>query len=394
MRILIVGDVSGTFSLNFVKHLKAIDQAIEIDALNINESLDAAQIAKKSGHFRNVYSHFRSYGVLSRIPKIRGIFRETFQLGVERKIFAKHDYDVICLFGMWPLSCRLINRMKHKSSFWIGVIMGSDYLQMNNRRDKVPFIKAIQSCQRLIVANPVLFTRISAENIINNDALRSVYFGLEPLELLDSMKHIDAAESKKHFGISPDTLVITCGYNASPNQQHIEIINALTNARSIPERHLVVVPLTYGGNTGYKQEVREILSKSGLNYRTIDTFLPDRDIAMWRKASDIFIQVQKTDALSGSMQESLFCGNIVITGAWLPYDVLKEKGIAFFEVSNVKEITTKLDFIISNYPQIREEIRSTNTPEKFTHAFWKNCITGWHDVLMEYRQSKDSINAN
>jgi glycosyltransferase involved in cell wall biosynthesis len=272
--------------------------------------------------------------------------------------------------------------------------MGSDYLQMNNRRDKVPFIKAIQSCQRLIVANPVLFTRISAENIINNDALRSVYFGLEPLELLDSMTHIGAAESKKHFGISPDTLVITCGYNASPNQQHIEIINALTNARSIPERHLVVVPLTYGGNTGYKQEVREILSKSGLNYRTIDTFLPDSDIAMWRKASDIFIQVQKTDALSGSMQESLFCDNIVITGAWLPYEVLKEKGIAFFEVNNVKEITTKLDFIISNYPQIREEIRSANTPEKFTHAFWKNCIAGWHDVLMEYRQSKNSINAN
>lgn len=390
MRILIVGDTSGTFLLNFVKHLKTIDEAIVIDALNIHESNEASHSAKISGHFRNIFSHFRSFGLINKIPKLRGILRESHQFGVERKIFANHDYEVICLFGMWPLSCRLINRMKRKgkSSFWIGVMMGSDYLQMNNRKDKISFLNALKACHRLITGNPVIFNRIANDKLVVSANLRNLYFGLAPLELLEKMKHIERADAKRYFGIAPDTLVITCGYNASPNQQHIEIINAITTIGNIPVGHLILVPLTYGGNVEYKCEIKKTLNESGLKFRTVDSFLSDTDIAMWRKASDIFIQVQKTDAFSGSMQESLFCGNIVITGSWLPYQDLKERGILFFEVDAVEEVGKKLKYILNNYNDLPKEVESKNTAEKFKEGFWKNSIRGWYDVLNEFRLAK------
>lgn len=385
MKLLVVGDVSGTFLLNFVKYLKLVDKDIVVDTLNINEHPDAAQKAKNTDHFRRVFSYSRSFGFIDHIPKIRGVFREVFQFWLEAVILKKYDYDIVMLFGMWPISCRLINRMKKAAPFWVGVIMGSDYLKRNTRRDKSSFLKAIRKCDRAIVANPHLFKQICNEQIIDSGKLRNVFFGLEPLEALAGMQHIGAVSAKKHFNISAETLVITCGYSGSPNQQHSAIINALRHACKLPKNHLVVFPMTYGGNIEYKLQVEQAICESGLNFRILKQFLSDQEIALWRKATDIFIQVQHTDAFSGSMQEHLFCGNIVITGSWLPYQELKNKGIEFFEIDTINEISKTIDRIIPALSTIQANMRRSNTPDKFSHALWKNSIGDWYKILMEYK---------
>ncbi len=57
------------------------------------------------------------------------------------------------------------------------------------------------------------------------------------------------------------------------------------------------------------------------------------------------IQLQATDSFSSSMRETLYAGNIVITGDWLPYGTLDEKGVFMLKVSSVEEAERSLSML-------------------------------------------------
>jgi hypothetical protein len=113
--------------------------------------------------------------------------------------------------------------------------------------------------------------------------------------------------------------------------------------------------------------------------------MTDEAIAYLRKATNILIQTQKTDAFSGSTQEHLFAQSVVITGEWLPYQSLKEKDIYFETIDSMTSLSKKLSDVIDNYAEIQEIVKLKNTPEKFKGSLWSECIKGWYEVLSEYK---------
>jgi len=96
------------------------------------------------------------------------------------------------------------------------------------------------------------------------------------------------------------------------------------------------------------------------------------------------IQLQKSDQLSGTMQESLFAGSIVITGSWLPYQVLQDEGVYFKSISEFSELPGKLFEIIQN---LNKENQKCSRNRSIIHRFssWEYTINDW---LLAYQSER------
>jgi glycosyltransferase involved in cell wall biosynthesis len=171
-------------------------------------------------------------------------------------------------------------------------------------------------------------------------------FGLTTLDFIDKNRIKNKSEIKNHFGYSQDKMIITCGYNATKAQQHEKIIENLVKLpKELLQGIQFIFPMTYGDNK-YKEKIKNILKDTDLDYIVHEDFLYADENAYIKLASDIMINVLETDSFSGSMQEFLYAGNIVITGNWLPYDVLDGEGIVYFKIDAVDDLREKLEYII------------------------------------------------
>ncbi|MCJ7681524.1 MAG: hypothetical protein MUP70_12410, partial [Candidatus Aminicenantes bacterium] len=172
--------------------------------------------------------------------------------------------------------------------------------------------------------------------------------GLKPLEYIDALAEEQPQAIKEHFEFEKNAIIIACGYNGTPAQNHEQMIESFQKIQSkLPKNCLFLFPMTYG-EEAHMHSIEEMLEKSGLAYKIISGFISDPDIARLRKMTDIFINVQKTDHLSGSLLEHLYAGSIVISGRWLPYDILDEKGVFQLYVDTPTEIGNVLLETISN----------------------------------------------
>ena len=98
----------------------------------------------------------------------------------------------------------------------------------------------------------------------------------------------------------------------------------------------------------------EALNKSGCSYVILEKFFVDEELSISRLASDFFIHAPISDALSGTMLELLYASNIVFTGSWLPYKTFKAAKLSYFEISDFKELSEKLDAVIENFDDEKE----------------------------------------
>src|SRR5690606_21923209 len=154
---------------------------------------------------------------------------------------------------------------------------------------------------------------------------------------------------------------------------------------TLPSGCVLIFPFTYGGNNHYISRVKEKLERSSLNYRIIEDYLSDEQISLLRLATDLFIQVQTTDAFSGSMREHLFAKNMVVTGSWLPYQTLVRKGIYFETIKGLQFLGEKVSDLMVRYPEVKRKIDMYNTPGKFEQYRWPEAIGAWHQVFLEHK---------
>lgn len=156
-------------------------------------------------------------------------------------------------------------------------------------------------------------------------------------------------EFKTKFKIPLNKKNIVVSHNAFRENNHIKILEELKDLPySLKKEITVILPLAYGGNNEYIEELKAI-SIEGIEIVLIIDYLESTEIALLRLVTDIMIQMPISDALSAAMTEVLYAGNKVITGSWLPYGVLRRKGVYFSEVDDFSEILpTIIDLLNSN----------------------------------------------
>lgn len=392
MKVLIIGNRSHQFIYNYVKALKRVypHSHLDIDIL----SQDTSDISFSSDKF---YDNIYALSVPSFLKKIRFLI-VFYQHILFRKYIRKLDYyDVVHIHYIENIIIRDISFFsKYIRGKLIVSIWGSDFLRASEERKK----------NMTVLFNRADYITIASDEVI--EEFKACYqkssflskialcrFGLEPLESLIPILRsgADARISKSKIGLCADKIVITIGYNASRLQHHIDIIENIERSSLLSPFHDKVeflLPVTYPKDAEYIDIIKKTILNSKFHYNVIEQFLSDEDVAHLRVASDIFIQLQPTDMLSGSMLEHLSAQNIVITGSWLPYDCLDRWGVFYRKIDCLELLSNELHDVLNNFVSYKK-LTYKNTEMIIDKFRWTNVIHNWLDLYMNRYDNKESF---
>lgn len=151
---------------------------------------------------------------------------------------------------------------------------------------------------------------------------------------------ISQEESKRRFGLT-GRYVITCGYNRQESQRHKAIIKAIDQVRGqLPENLTLLFPMNYGSlRAKYVEDVEMECKKRSIHSVFITDYLSEEDLYKLRKATDMFVHVQTTDANSGSVQEYILCNKKIVHGSWIKYEIMESfSPLFYFPVDNLNNL--------------------------------------------------------
>ena len=118
--------------------------------------------------------------------------------------------------------------------------------------------------------------------------------------------------------------------------------------------------MTYGNFTpAYIEEVLHKLNQSKISYTLFDKFLSLDELVKLRVTSEIMIMMSKSDALSASVSELLYAGNLLISAIWLPYSPLRLEKIFFYE-TDFSQLGEIVNYVINNLDEVK--VKLANNP--------------------------------
>lgn len=188
---------------------------------------------------------------------------------------------------------------------------------------------------------------------------------------------------KTKYGYSLNKRNILIGHNGSKFNNHENIINALNQVVSKENIHLIV-NLNYALNpnevVSYKNRIKEALISSQISFEILESFFTKDELAISRLATDIFIHMPVSDALSGTLLEMIYASTISITGSWLPYKTFTNAGLKYHEVAKFDLLAEKVDFVVSNFTT-ELEIAQSNKEKVLSYFLDEKLIQNWANIL-------------
>lgn len=364
MKILYLADINSPLIINLTKKIKEQNPDWEIDILSNNEP----KYKINKSVFSNIYTINQSH-FFSKIPFVK-MFWISFLLNKEINKINKSYNCIHMLFVHVSYWC-LVNKLNNKCTKFIITVFGSDFYQ-SPKVIKTLIKRIVDKADYITATNPKTLS-----DFINyyqpSVSTKILRFGLSALENIKNKGNTPKNELKINFGLPTDKKIITCGYNGSKNQNHLEIIEQLNTVKDILPPFFLIFPITTGIDPNYFELIELNLKKYKFDYLFLKDFLTDDGIAELRLATDLMIQVQSTDQLSGSMQEHLFAGNIVITGNWLPYEVFDKAGIKYYKVDNLNRISDAIQIAVNSNTDDLEN----NKKIIWNLSSWETSINDW-----------------
>ena len=311
---------------------------------------------------------------LDKIPKIGYLIK----LILLRKIYGvlAGKYDICHIhynMKFYADIAEIINRIGKKLliSIW-----GSDFYKRNNK-DRILQDIIYQLADWITFSQDITrndFIKFYGKQYKNKTSV--VCYGLRPLEQIKRLRNFNKQDLKSLWKIPQESLIITVGSCATPNQNHQKIVDNLVLIQDkIKSNVLFLFPLTYG-DPGYKKRIVPILERSGLSIKVISDFLSNADVARLRLITDVMIILQDTDQLSGAMIEHLYAGSVVITGDWLPYETLASKGVFFIQINSINDIGSRVTEVIRALKELK--VRTKVNRNILANIYlWEQVIPKW-----------------
>lgn len=369
MSILLVGDVYSVFLDQLVRELRKYGYTDKIDGLMLNPPAKRLPSAVD-----NCYC----YDAPARRNRIFNILLLPFKLYKAFKLVRSiGHYDVVNIHFVQPYLPIFWKEIKKKAGKTVLSVWGSDFYRAGNRARKKLY-KIFKECDAITFTNEQ-----SRQDFIKyyNDFERKsrvCSFGLETLEIIKSIEN-QKNKPRKIFDIPDDKIIISCGYASATGQQHEKIINIIKELdASIRGKCLFIFPMTYGDMI-YRKKIEQKLIKSGIDYLVLKDFMSYEEIARLRLITDIMIHIPVSDQFSGSMQEILFCGNIVITGDWLPYKILNDKGVFLLSIDSEEKLLETLVYALDNLKELKNRAHP-NRDIIWNLSSWKVNAGKWYEL--------------
>ncbi len=274
-------------------------------------------------------------------------------------------------------------------------VWGSDLLRTAGTLD---YADQLGACER---ANLITVTSLEIREILLSKFGRhlapKIRLALLGVSLLDEIDR--CAGTRERFlaslDIAPDRVTICVGNNASPGNQHLEIIDRLCQ---LPERYrsrvALLVPLSYRpANRDYQASLCAALERGDLLYRLLDSPLSDQQVAMLRCATDILIHVPVSDAFSAAMLESLYAGGLLITGAWLPYSELRRAQISCDTISALADLPGTVMNVLDDF-DARRRGATDNRRRVRALVHPTNTVHSWIRIYDEFLETQNKSHAS
>lgn len=211
---------------------------------------------------------------------------------------------------------------------------------------KKSFKKIYYSADKILVTNnslknPILSifdSKISRKRV--ESKIQTIMLPLKSLEILENGIDSSKVEMiKKKLGINNNEIVIMCGTTARLDLEQLDLLVDSMVGEFKNKNVLIIFSLTYGGNPQQTEEfirrTKNKLSHSDIYFLT--EYLELDELLALRTFTDIYINVRKHDQFVASMIEALHCKSHVITGSWLPYEVLDDEGFDYNSIDTIAE---------------------------------------------------------
>lgn len=345
-RILIISEAHliKTFVLPTIKKLKAETHGV-FDCFIVSPiSQTDRDILEKV--FDHVYANKHPHGFIAKVPRLRAYFGRYGRIQLAKSL---PDYDVAHInFHHYYFSYFTPIIRKKTKKFYI-TFYGSDFNQVENYKHKHN-LKSVMLTDAVFTTNETLLDKVVKKyGVLKRGITSDILIML--METFDGFeKYLNnntKDKAKREWGT--DKLLIACGYSAAPITQHSKIIEALSaNVEKIADAK-VIFPMTYGHLADRSRaEVKTLLAKQIFEVGVLEKYLPLDKLEALRLAADIFIHIQTRDQMAASMLEHLAAGSVVITGKWLPYQSLIDKGVFMIMLDSPEDLAEALSNVLDN----------------------------------------------
>ena len=317
--------------------------------------------------------------IIRRIPYLRSRYAEHIIVSTLDMILRESHFDAVLLHHIPAFADRLVSITQKNGVKMIFYPGGSDILRVDDRTRKrlqnafllVDYVVAAIGSNNAIAAKDIYHV---PENKLRLKPtyLKGVGF------LMEANKTLSKEEMMDIVGIGKADYNIVCSYSGYPEHRHKVIIEALVrNKEVLPRNYQLVFPMTYGAPSGYIEELRKMCADAGLNATFLTSFITNEQMAYLHLVTDLFIEIQPTDAGNAFMIEALFARNQIVTGSWLNYKQFEQFGVPYYLIDNLEELSRMLNKIMMGRiqkPVVPQElIDMFMVPKNYRSAFfWEN----------------------
>jgi len=384
MNILLVGQADSIFFEHYIKAIKAKRPDITIDVFSIDSINGKYDLSPCD----LVYVNKWETSFLKKIKGLRVIFKP-FYTWFSLYLFLKKnhiEYDIIHF--KWLIPGVILFPRKTKAfckkivaTFWGGELESQKILYSSKL---YKFLLKQFICNVDAVADNLDEIKEYTNNLRKDTSIYQ--YAQYGSSIIQEIKNLSINESKNiskiKMGLPENKITIAIGYSGKSLHQHIKIINTLfsnTNFSSKKDNYVFILQMNYGSSDYYINKVETLLKNYNVKYFLLTTKMSEIDIARLRNATDIMIQLSKTDGLSSSIVESIGANNILIVGKWLPYGIFNEKGLYYYKLEKIDDSLPNL--IVKITENIDNELKKCQANKnKWKFDTWDEVIDDWINI--------------
>jgi hypothetical protein len=330
-----------------------------------------------------------SVGYSSRVStmfsKLRRMFNRYRQ--TRRMILMEHPESTVVIhylsidcFWLIPLLSKRFERV-------VGLAYGSDVLRRQKRYDFLLQF-GLKKLNGITATNDnVLDALLEDFPFLNGRSPQIIRFGLPVFEELQNIDHISRADAKLRLGFDPEKKVVCLGYSASPGQRQIELMDFFSGRLEQHRDCIFVVPVQYGSQGTIADVVERCAAineqSADHQFVALTEFFASEKSALLRRATDVLVNHSITDAFSGTVQEVVYAGSLVLAGAHLPYRKMPGYGTSIQTYENLEAVSARL------HADALEEWRSFAKPHMLESRAALHELSSWDGVFDDWLQLVD-----
>jgi hypothetical protein len=374
-KLILIGDANHQYIQHFTAWLRITKQNLHVTIITFHPVEDQHAVQQ---YFDECFEIKPNPDYISRRKGLRTFMLawKVFALFYKQKLFA----DTILVHFIRPELAYVGNLLRKRSSNYSVALWGSDFY-----RTTAFFSLRLnfKMADNIIIGSPQVIDDFSLKFHCYLNKVHLCYFGTEPIEQLRKLKEnsITKHDSADFFHLSRNKINIMVGYNGSRAHNHIAVLNQLNQLDDVTKQGFrVLLPMTYGLEESYLDEIKSLISSVEYESVTFISYMNEVEVANMRNMTDIMINVQTTDAYSGSMREVLYCGGVVINGSWLPYQFLKKMGLYYEEIEKIEDLSDVLPEILMNYSAFSKRCER-NESLIYESSSWSRTIDQWKKTI-------------